>query len=326
MIHNKKYYTYLRLRYVRDMTSDASKQIMKATTDQPLHIAQLSQATRDRIAHIDFTLLFKGEAIRADLVDRFSIAATQATKDFSLYRKLAPSNITYDQKLKLHKRGEQFCPLFEYDVVRTLATISQGYGDGFTGKIRPSLACEAPFHLNKPNLLIVAKISEAIHKGKVLNINYVSLSSGETMREIVPHTLVDNGLRWHVRGFDRKHEEFRDFVLTRIKEADVLENAILVAAELESQDRQWNRFVELELVPHPHIKHREAIELDYGMIDGVIKVDIRAATAGYLLRLWNVDCSENASLATSQCQLALQNRAALYGVHNLAIAPGYNTK
>ena len=119
MIHNKKYYTYLRLRYVRDMTSDASKQIMKATTDQLLHIAQLSQATRDRIAHIDFTLLFKGEAIRADLVDRFSIAATQATKDFSLYRKLAPSNITYDQKLKLHKRGEQFCPLFEYDVVRT---------------------------------------------------------------------------------------------------------------------------------------------------------------------------------------------------------------
>ncbi|EIE1271837.1 WYL domain-containing protein [Vibrio parahaemolyticus] len=313
------------------MTNDALKQTVVAKPDRLSQIAQLPQATRDRIAHIDFTLLFKGEAVRADLVDRFSIAAAQATKDFTLYRELAPGNIEYDQKLKLHKRGEAFEPLFDYDVVRTLATISQGYGDGFTGKVKPPLACEAPYHLNKPSLSIVAKVTEAIHKGKALSITYVSLSSGETTREIVPHTLVDNGLRWHVRGFDRKHgpsgapNGFRDFVLTRIKAAVVLEDSTLSEAELETQDRQWNRFVELELVPHPRIEHSEAIELDYGMTGGMMKVEIRAATAGYLLRLWNVDCSETACLSTSQCQLALNNRAALYGVQNLAIAPGYVT-
>ncbi|EPS8829870.1 WYL domain-containing protein [Vibrio parahaemolyticus] len=307
------------------MTNDAQKQTVVAKPDRLSQIAQLPQATRDRIAHIDFTLLFKGEAVRADLVDRFSIAAAQATKDFTMYRELAPGNIEYDQKLKLHKRGEAFEPLFDYDVVRTLATISQGYGDGFTGKVKPPLACEAPYHLNKPSLSIVAKVTEAIHKGKALNITYVSLSSGETSREIVPHTLVDNGLRWHVRGFDRNHGEFRDFVLTRIKAAVVLEESTLSEAELETQDRQWNRFVELELVPHPCIEHSEAIELDYGMTGGMMKVEIRAATAGYLLRLWNVDCSETACLSTSQCQLALNNRAALYGVQNLAIAPGYVT-
>ena len=285
-------------------------------------LANLPQATRDRIAHIDFTLLFKGEAVRADLVDRFSIAAAQATKDFTMYRELAPGNIEYDPKLKLHKRGDTFVPLFDYDVVRTLATISQGYGDGFTGKVKPPLSCEAPYHLNKPSLSIVAKVTEAIHKGKALNITYVSLSSGETTREIVPHTLVDNGLRWHVRGFDRKHGEFRDFVLTRIKEAVVLEASTLFEAELETQDRQWNRFVELELVPHPRIEHSEAIELDYGMTGGVMKVEIRAATAGYLLRLWNVDCSNDASIHESGTQLLLKNRAALYGVKNLNIALG----
>ncbi|MGB0784280.1 MAG: WYL domain-containing protein [Marinomonas sp.] len=323
------------------MTNDGLKQTVAASSlaqegakgkpDRLSQIAQLPQATRDRIAHIDFTLLFKGEAVRADLVDRFSIAAAQATKDFTLYRELAPGNIEYDQKLKLHKRGEAFEPLFDYDVVRTLATISQGYGDGFTGKVKPPLACEAPYHLNKPNLSIVAKVTEAIHKGKALRITYVSLSSGETTREIVPHTLVDNGLRWHVRGFDRKHGQsgapngFRDFVLTRIKAAVVLEDSTLSEAELEAQDRQWNRFVELELVPHPHIEHSEAIELDYGMTGGLLNVEIRAAIAGYLLRLWNVDCSKTASLSDSQCQLALNNRAALYGVQNLAIAPGYVT-
>ena len=309
------------------MTNDGLKQTVVAKPDRLSQIAQLPQATRDRIAHIDFTLLFKGEAVRADLVDRFSIAAAQATKDFTMYRELAPGNIEYDQKLKLHKRGEAFEPLFEYDVVRTLATISQGYGDGFTGKVTPPLACEAPFHLNKPSLSIVAKVSEAIHKGKALRITYVSLSSGETTREIVPHTLVDNGLRWHVRGFDRKHGEFRDFVLTRIKAAVVLEDStlspsVIKESELETQDRQWNRFVELELVPHPRIEHSEAIELDYGMTGGVLKVEIRAATAGYLLRQWHVDCSTEHSLMGFEYQLWLRNSQALYGVTNLSIAPG----
>ncbi|WP_241833901.1 WYL domain-containing protein [Salinivibrio sp. MA440] len=291
--------------------------------DNPIQLAQLSQAARDRIAHIDFTLMFKGEAVRADLVDRFNIAATQATKDFNLYRELAPNNITYDAKQRLHKRGTRFTPLFDYDAVRTLATISQGYGDGFTGKVKPPLACEAPYHLNKPSLSIVAKVTEAIHKGKALRITYVSLSSGETTRDIVPHTLVDNGLRWHVRGFDRKHGEFRGFVLTRIKVAVVLEDSTLSEAELETQDRQWNRFVELELVPHPGIEHSEAIELDYGMTDSVLKVEIRAATAGYLLRQWNVDCSLDSSLSGGEYQLWLRNKQALYGVENLNLAAGH---
>ena len=169
-----------------------------------------------------------------------------------------------------------------------------------------------------------------MYKRQALRITYVSLSSGETTREIVPHTLVDNGLRWHVRGFDRKHgpsgapNGFRDFVLTRIKAAVVLEDSTLSEAELETQDRQWNRFVELELVPHPRIEYSEAIELDYGMTGGVLKVEIRAATAGYLLRQWHVDCSKAHSLQGTEYQLWLKNTPTLYGVGNLNLAPGFN--
>lgn len=286
-------------------------------------LADLPQATRDRIAHIDFTLLFKGEANRVDLVERFSIAPTQATKDFTLYRELAPANIEYDQKLKMHKRGKQFSSLFEYDVARTLATISQGFGDGFTGHLKPPMACETSTQLNKPSLAIVAKVTEAIHKGCALNITYVSLSSGETTREIVPHTLVDNGLRWHVRAFDRKHGEFRDFVLTRVKTGTLVENSECSDHEHQNQDRQWQRFVELELIPHPNIKHKEAILLDYGMANGCIMVEVRAALAGYLLREWHVDCSPSHELDPMTHHLALRNFGALYGVSNLTLAPGY---
>lgn len=287
-----------------------------------LTLESLTLAQRERLAHIDFVLMFKGEARRTDLVERFNISPSVATQDFARYKEIAPQNVVYDEKRKQHLKAASFVSLFDFDVIRTLATLSQGFGDGFSGQLKPPLACEAPYHLNKPSLSIVAKVTEAIHKGKALSITYVSLSSGETTREIVPHTLVDNGLRWHVRGFDRKHGEFRDFVLTRIKAAGVLEDSILSEAELETQDRQWNRFVELELVPHPRIEHSEAIELDYGMKGGVLKVEIRAATAGYLLRQWHVDCSTEHSLMGFEYQLWLRNSQALYGVTNLSIAPG----
>lgn len=36
--------------------------------------------------------------------------------------------------------------------------------------------------------------------------------------------MIDNGLRWHVRAFDRKSQDFRDFVITRIKRPVILKD------------------------------------------------------------------------------------------------------
>ena len=267
----------------------------------------LSQAQRERLAHIDFTLMFKGEAGRHFLMARFNIAPSVATQDFVRYKTLAPENIVYDAKRRLHLKTKHFKPLFEYDVIRTLATISQGFGDGFMNKVKPPIECEAPFHLNKPRLAIVASVSEAIEKKCALSISYVSMSNGCSARDIVPHTLVDNGLRWHVRAYDRKQNAFRDFVLTRIKSAELIS------------------IYELDLIPHPKIHHPEAIQLDYGMNNGHLVVEIRAAFAGYLLRLWNIDCSIDASAKGHEFHLALNNPETLYGVDNAELAPGYNS-
>jgi len=63
--------------------------------------------------------------------------------------------------------------------------------------------------------------------------------------------------------------------------------------------------------------------MDYAMKDGVLKVNVRAAAAGYVLRRWNVDCTENHSLEGAEYHLWFKNCQALYGVENLVIAPGY---
>ena len=141
----------------------------------------------------------------------------------------------------------------------------------------------------------------------------------------MPFALADSGLRWHLRAFDRRSGEFRDFVLGRFDSASILQGEV-ADHETHAQDIQWNRITELELVPHPaNVQHPDTIEAEYGMEGGVLKVRTRAAMAGYLLRRWNVDCTDDHSLKGGEYHLWLRNRQALYGVANLVLAPGYGS-
>ena len=80
----------------------------------------------------------------------------------------------------------------------------------------------------------------------------------------------------------------------------------------------------LTLVPHPSLEQPLAIELDYDMQDGQLTMEIRAALVGYLLRQWQVDCSEGHRFTGQGCQLALANREVLEDVENTSLAPGWS--
>jgi hypothetical protein len=86
--------------------------------------------------------------------------------------------------------------------------------------------------------------------------------------------------------------------------------------------------VSLELIPHPNRKnvpHPETIDHDFKMKDGMLKLMVRAAVAGYWLHHWNVDCTENHRLEGYDYQLWLQNHQTLYDVESRGIAPGLST-
>lgn len=283
----------------------------------------ISQAQQERLFHIDFKLRFLGAVNRADLVTRFGIKAAAATRDLSLYKELAPKNLEYDTKAKTYIQSDHFKPIFDYSQSQALAALCYGLGDDYVGTHRPLISAETPTQLNPPQLDTLAKVSQAIYQKRALQIQYRSLSSGLTTREIVPFALVDNGLRWHVRAYDRKRERFTDFVINRIAKPKLLNESTIPANETKDADIQWNRIVEMHLVPHPRLQYPETIEYEYGMQNGMLKVNVRAAVAGYVLRRWNVDCSENHALTGAEYHLWLKNRQTLYGVENLVIAPGY---
>jgi hypothetical protein len=63
--------------------------------------------------------------------------------------------------------------------------------------------------------------------------------------------------------------------------------------------------------------------MDYEMDNGVLRVKVRAAIAGYLLRQWSVDCSADQSLEGEEYRLWLRNYPILYGIDSAKLAPGY---
>ncbi len=283
----------------------------------------LSQAQRDRLAFIEMRLRFFGEIRRQDLVERFDIQSAAATRDLALYKDLASQNIDYDAKAKCYVLGDGFESVFEFPPERVLAWLTQGFGDGEPSALRCAVVSEIPSRLTHPDLDVLASLTRAIHSCRPLRIEYHSISSGRTIREIAPFALIDTGLRWHVRAYDRKAREFRDFVITRIKRPLVLKGQSIAEHERADQDIQWTRIVEVELCPHPDQPRPEVTAMDSGMVDGAVRLKLRAATAGYILRKWSVDCSPDHKLRGPEYRLWLRDSLSIYGVKSAVLAPGY---
>ena len=285
-------------------------------------LESISPAVLKRLSHIDFRTNFLGVVTRSDLISRFGIKEAASTRDITEYRNLAPDNLEYNSVRKTYMRSDNFKPLFEYSVTQVLTALTEGFGEVYIGEHKALITCDTPYQLNQPSLDVLSVLSRAIYQNKAVHITYRSVGSGKGTREIIPFALVNNGLRWHIRAFDRKHSRFMDCVITRISDPTILDSPI-AENEMRESDIQWNRIVELEVVAHPKLANPETTEFEYGMENKVLKVDIRAAVAGYLLRLWNIDCSEEHSLDRDEIHLWLRNSAALYGVENMLLTPGY---
>ncbi len=286
-------------------------------------LEDLNQAQRERLAFIEFRLWFLGDVRRPDLIDRFGIAPAVATRDLAAYREIAPDNIDFDGRRKVYVPGATFIPIFEHRPDRVLSALSRGFGEGIGEASAGFLPCEFPLRLNQPPLPVLATITRAIHQKRAVRLTYHSPKNGPAKREIVPFALVDSGMRWHARAYDRARSEFRDLVITRMDKPELLESGEVLPHEQADQDIQWSRIVNLDLVPHPSQPRPEIVARDFGIKDGVLNLQVRAAVAGYVLQQWNVDCSPDHSLDPTLYRLWLHDPLVLYGVDSAVLAPGY---
>ena len=277
-------------------------------------------AQRERLAFIDFCLYYFGEVSKTDLLRQFAVGPASCTRDFALYRELAPENLELRHQTKRYHITPGFVPLCNHEPEILLSRLSQGMGEGISQISPPGEHCVDAIRLIHPASDTIATLMRAITRRRAVSVRYHSLSSGETQRELVPHVLVNNGHRWHVRAYDRRHGEFRDFVTTRLLQVCELTDAPL--AEQREVDSAWQRQVTLTLIPHPGLAFPEAIALDYGMTHGQLTLTVREALVGYLLQQWRVDCSPDARLDPHAHPLRLADPELVATLTNCRLLPG----
>lgn len=284
---------------------------------------ELSGYQKELLAHIEFKGRFFGLVSRLDLTSRFEISDASATRTFRLYNELAPDNIIYRPNIKRYEWQDAAKPIIPISTAKCLGTLIDGFGDSYAHIEGETIA--ARNSLVNTDLDILSVITRAIKRKHALRICYLSKTNPQgSYREIVPHSIADSGLRWHVRAYDRKRQSFIDFVVNRIKSAVPLKNEPIPDSQMIAADDDWNTFVALEIQPHPRLAGiKDVIEFEYRMIGGVLVRNVRQALAGYLLDSWNVDVSDDASLEGDHIMLHLKNTLQLH-FKGKVLAPGAN--
>ena len=274
-------------------------------------------STRQRLQYIEVMAWYTGVVSRSDVARAFGLSDPAATKDLKLYSDLAPGNLVYNHSVFGFVPGEHFSAVFADIrpaavlpvIAANLAVANGPYG---AQPIYGLATASLPLPARLPSPQTLAQITRAIHGRRKLRVSYRSLSSrdgdeGPSERVIEPHTLVDTGLRWHVRAYNAQSCDFRDFVLSRITRAVCLD----APAESSVQyDDDWVETVSLRLAPHSGLDaaRRESLLLDYGASGDVIEVNVRRALLGYVLQRLSVDTTPDHALNPNAYQLMLLNR------------------
>jgi hypothetical protein len=271
-------------------------------------------ATRQRLQYIEIMAWYTGVVTRSDVAKAFGLSDPAATKDLKLYGDLAPGNLLYNHSVFGFVPSDAFSAVFADlmpavvlpIIAANLAVANGPYGDDLIYGL-PTASLPLPARLPSPQTL--AQITRAIYGRRKLRVSYRSLSGREShpQRIIEPHTLVNTGLRWHVRAYNEASCDFRDFVLSRVIEAECLDAR---AESGEQYDDDWVETVNLCLAPHTGLDaaKRESLLLDYGASGELIEVNVRRALLGYVLQRLSVDTTPDHSLNPNAYQLMLLNR------------------
>ncbi|KIE19936.1 transcriptional regulator [Vibrio sinaloensis] len=247
-----------------------------------------------RYRMIEVIALWEGRLTTNHLIKSFGIGRQQASKDINSYlSEVAPGNLVYDKQLKGYKPSDSFAPELtsghadEYlhilarseDMAVTFNELDMGFEN--VSMVRPVTRNISP--------QVLRPLVQAIREKKRVDISYTSLKDGiEVERIISPHTLVCTPLRWHVRAYCEHANDYRDFVLSRIRGIPCLEAKRVKGRE---HDELWNTPLTVDLMPDPRLTEAQANVLahDYGMEEGSLTIPTNAALVRYVLDAYNID-------------------------------------
>lgn len=257
---------------------------------------------------------YTGVVTRSDIARSFGISDPAATKDLKLYGDLAADNLIYRHSVFGFVPSPSFKEIFADltpsvalpMIAGNLTTVGGPSGNNLIYGIHTDTL---PLPSRLPDKAILAQITRATKHHKKCQISYHSMSPRDSndSRIIEPHSLINNGLRWHIRAYNEDTFDFRDFVLSRMVDARMLDIDAESSAEY---DDDWVETFTLQLSPHPNLnpQQQQSLLVDYAATDNVIEITVRRALLGYVLQRMSVDTTHDHSLNPNAYQLVLVNR------------------
>ncbi|MCJ8311743.1 MAG: WYL domain-containing protein [Saccharospirillaceae bacterium] len=231
---------------------------------------------------IELLLYWEGECRPNDIGTIIPLGDTTIKKHFRQYRELNPNQCYYDDKLKTHCISDNFESTKinqEFSEYQSLLSREDRYSD-------LNLLFTPIRNITSP---VIRDINKAIRNKTAINIKYQSMSS-EGTRLIQPHTIINDGLRCHVRAFCHKRKMFLDFVISRI--VKIMSIELIPRQDNQAlQDILWNTNIDIVIIPDPRLTthQQKTIELDYAMTLGKKTIQTRAALVQYVVKRLRVD-------------------------------------
>ena len=248
---------------------------------------------KKRLQLIEVCLLWEGGVNANTLQKYFDISRTTAQRHIDDYKNHFPNNIVgYDNKAKVHVPADAFrLEITKGDLAEYLSFFGS-HGDSIVvnTETTSSYIELLPTPTRNINPMLIRDIIKACKQRLRLDIGYYSVSSGVTESRIIsPHTIIFDGVRWHTRAWCERSQAFRDFVLSRFHDEPVIEDS--VAIYTKSDDLDWLKVVDVEIQPDPRLNEaqRHAIELDYKMENGTLRIPVRGALVKYLIQKLRLD-------------------------------------
>ena len=247
---------------------------------------------------IEIIALWEGRLTTNHLCQAFGIGRQQASGDINAYlRDIGPGNLDYDRSLKGYVPSATFKPQLtlgsadEYLLALARSNELSHTFETLQIQMPNTEVLTLPMRDVRPD--VVRPIVQAARAGKRLEVEYASLDNPKPeIRVIAPHTLVNTGLRWHVRAWCEKNKAYRDFVLSRFRGSpDVLDDFTERGAD---RDEVWNHRLVIRIEPDSRLNpdQRRVIAHDYGMTRQVLRIETRAALAKYALDLMRIDVNK----------------------------------
>ncbi|WP_234196798.1 WYL domain-containing protein [Pseudacidovorax sp. NFM-22] len=264
--------------------------------------SKIRWGTERRLEFIEFRLYWEGGVRRGEISEKFGVSIPQASADLGLYQQLAPDNLTYDASEKRYVSTDTFAPLYlslEPEIylsqVRDHVKERPSLTDHWLGTAPSAAVMPLPVRQVDPSVL--RQLVTAIRKKQSIEVFYHSMSEVKqeySWRWLSPHSLVNDGARWHIRAFCHRNQAFRDFLLSRC-------NSTRGFGESQSDianDTSWNEIFDVVICPNPKLtdSQRRGVIEDYGMTDGKLVLSVRRALLFYFeknLRLDTADIDGN---------------------------------